>query len=515
MVDTSTPSPETASRPARGGRSGRAARIAARTNPAPVYLSTLNRRIGPIDALSEEGVAALHDAAMTILETTGIEFRDEIALADWARAGARVDGARVRLDRERLMELISTVPSSFDMHARNPDRTLRVGERSSVFANAYGAPFIHDFDGTRRPSQLKDAQNLFKLAQMSQAMHVPGILPVEPQDVAVPERHLELVHAALTLTDKPIMGPVYSETAARDTLTMLRLTLGEEFLEDHVAVAALLNCNTPLVWDETMLQSLRVYSAAGQPCLLTPFVLAGASTPASPQAGVALLIAEALAGIAYSQIIRPGAPAVLGVALMGVSMKTGAPMLGSPEPGLMNLMVGQMARFYGVPWRSCTMWTGGKAADLQAGFDSANTMWSVLLGGCNFIVHSAGFVEGALAVSYAKWMQDSYQLEGFQRFFEGLRDEPMQAILSDIAEIGPGGHFLGTDHTRENPFLINPLQNNDSFEQWEIEGSCNAQDVGAKAAQAQLERYTEPPMAGETREALAAFMAEKRALYRG
>ncbi|MEM1341939.1 MAG: trimethylamine methyltransferase family protein, partial [Pseudomonadota bacterium] len=228
-----------------------------------------------------------------------------------------------------------------------------------------------------------------------------------------------------------------------------------------------------------------------------------------------LLIAEALAGIAYSQIIRPGAPAVLGVALMGVSMKTGAPMLGSPEPGLMNLMVGQMARFYGVPWRSCTMWTGGKAADLQAGFDSANTMWSVLLGGCNFIVHSAGFVEGALAVSYAKWMQDSYQLEGFQRFFEGLRDEPMQAILSDIAEIGPGGHFLGTDHTRENPFLINPLQNNDSFEQWEIEGSCNAQDVGAKAAQAQLERYTEPPMAGETREALAAFMAEKRALYRG
>jgi trimethylamine---corrinoid protein Co-methyltransferase len=189
-------------------------------------------------------------------------------------------------------------------------------------------------------------------------MHVPGILPVEPQDIPVPQRHLDLVSSALTLTDKPIMGSVLDKTAARDTMEMVRIVFGEAFVDQNVVLTSLLNCNTPLVWDETMLESLRVYAAADQPCLLTPFVLAGASAPASPLGGVTLLIAESLAGIAYSQIIRRGCPMVLGVAIMGVSMKTGAPMMGSPEPGLMNLLVGQMARHYKLPWRSCVMWTG-------------------------------------------------------------------------------------------------------------------------------------------------------------
>jgi len=500
-------------RPARGVRGGRAARVAARTNPPPVYLPTLNRAVGPVDLLGPEGVARIHDAAMTILETTGIEFRDPVALADWRRAGADVQGERVRIRREMLMELISTVPSGWTYHARNPERSVHVGGTSSVFANAYGAPFVYDLDGKRRPSQLSDAQNFFKLGQMSQSMHVPGILPVEPQDVPVPLRHLELVHAALTLTDKPIKGSVLSETAARDTVDMTRIVFGEEFVDQNAVVAALLNCNTPLVWDETMLQSLRVYAAANQPCLLSPFVLAGASTPASPQGGVALLIAESLAGMAYAQIIRRGCPMVLGVAIMGVSMKTGAPMMGSPEPGLMNLLVGQMARHYGVPWRSCTMWTGSKSPDMQAGFDSANTMWPVLLGGCNFVVHSAGFLEGALGVSYSKWVHDALQLENFHRFFSGLQDEDLGALLGDVERQGPGGHFLGTDHTRENPMHMNLLQNNDSFEQWEAEGARNADIVGRAEAQRMLDNYLRPPMPDDQAGALAEFVAKKRAAY--
>jgi trimethylamine--corrinoid protein Co-methyltransferase len=497
----------------RSGRGGRAARVQARTNPAPVYLSTLHRTVGPIDLLGPEGVEKIHNAAMTILEKTGIEFRDQTALADWKRAGADVQGERVRIGREMLMELISTVPINWAYHARNPDRSARVGGRDTVFANAYGAPFVYGLDGVRRPSTLEDAHNFFKLAQMSQAMHVPGILPVEPQDVPVPQRHLELVHAALTLTDKPIKGSVLSETAARDTMEMLRIVHGEEFVDQNVVVAALLNCNTPLVWDETMLQSLRVYAAANQPCLLSPFVLAGASTPASPTGGVALLIAESLAGMAYSQIIRPGCPMVLGVAIMGVSMKTGAPMMGSPEPGLMNLLVGQMARHYGVPWRSCTMWSGAKAADLQAGFDSANTMWPVLLGGCNYVVHSAGFVEGALGVSYAKWVHDAYQLESYHRFFSGLQEENVDALLGDISQIGPGGHFLGTDHTRENPMVMNPLQNNDSFEQWESEGARSADEIGLVEAARMLEHYVKPPMPDDQAGALQEFVERKRVEY--
>ncbi|MCG7522042.1 trimethylamine methyltransferase family protein [Ruegeria sp. Ofav3-42] len=498
----------------RGSRSGgRAARVSARTNPPPVYLSTLHRQVGPIDLLGPEGVEEIHNAAMTILETIGIEFRDPVALADWKRAGADVEGQRVRIGREMLMDLISSVPNDWDYHARNPERSARVGGRDTVFANAYGAPFVYGLDGVRRPSMLEDAHNFFKLAQMSQSMHVPGILPAEPQDVQVPLRHLELVHAALTLTDKPIKGSVLSETAARETMDMLRIVHGEQFVDENVVVAALLNCNTPLVWDDTMLQSLRVYAGANQPCLLSPFVLAGASTPASPTGGVALLIAESLAGMAYSQIIRRGAPMVLGVAIMGVSMKTGAPMMGSPEPGLMNLLVGQMARFYGVPWRSCTMWSGSKSPDLQAAFDSANTMWPVLLGGCNFVVHSAGFVEGALGVSYSKWIHDSYQLEGYHRFFSGLKTENLSSILDDVSRIGPGGHFLGTDHTRENPMVMNPLQNNDSFEQWELEGARNADEVGREAARTMLANYVQPLMPDDIRGALDEFVANKKQAY--
>ena len=498
----------------RGRTGGRAARVAARTNPAPVYLPTLNRAIGPVNLLDADGIEKIHNAAMTILEETGIAFRDPAALADWKKFGAKVDGERVRIGRDMLMDLISTVPSQWAYHARNAERTIQVGGSNTIFANAYGAPFVYGLDGVRRPSQLSDAHNFFKLAQMSQSMHAPGILPAEPQDVPVSLRHLELVHAALTLTDKPIMGSVLSETAARETMEMLRIVHGEPFVEDNVVTAALLNCNTPLVWDQTMLDSLRVYAAANQPCLLSPFVLAGASTPASPTGGVALLIAESLAGMAYSQIIRRGAPMVLGVAIMGVSMKTGAPMMGSPEPGLMNLLVGQMARFYDVPWRSCTMWSGAKSPDLQAGFDSANTMWPVLLGGCNFVVHAAGFVEGALGVSYAKWMQDSYQLESYHRFFTGLQHENLDAILEDVSKIGPGGHFLGTDHTRENPMVMNPLQNNDSFEQWELEGSKNADQVGREAAQRMLESYVQPPMSSDQRGALDDYVGRKTADYK-
>ncbi|MCV6545825.1 MAG: trimethylamine methyltransferase family protein [Cohaesibacter sp.] len=499
----------------RSARSGRAARMQARTNPPPVYLPTLHRKVGPINLLGPDGVETIHNAAMTILEETGIAFRDPVALADWKRAGADVDGERVRMSREMLMELISSVPSTYCMNARNPERSIDIGGNNSIFANAYGAPFVYGLDRQRRPSQLQDAHNFFKMAHMSQAMHVPGILPVEPQDVPVPERHLDLVHAALSLTDKPIMGSVLSERAARDTVKMAQIVFGEAFVDQNVVLTALLNCNTPLVWDETMLESLRVYAAANQPCLLSPFVLAGASTPASPLGGVSLLIAESLAGMAYSQIIRKGCPMVMGVAIMGVSMKTGAPMMGSPEPGLMNLLVGQMARHYGVPWRSCTMWTGSKSPDLQAGFDSANTMWPVLLGGCNFIVHSAGFLEGALGVSYAKWVHDAYQLEVYHRFFSGLKEENLDALLGDISSIGPGGHFLGTDHTRENPLQMNPLQNNDSFEQWLDEGANNAEAVGLREAQRILDHYVKPPMPDDQAGALAEFVAKKRLAYKG
>ena len=492
---------------------GREARIKARTSAAPVYLPAIDRRVGPIDLLGPEGVDKIHKAAMRILGEIGIVFRDARALAHWKKAGARVEGERVHIAEELLVDLMSSVPSRYMFHARNPVHSVPVGDNFSIFANCYGSPFVYGLDGVRRRSELADAKNFLRLAQMSPAMHVSGILPAEPQDIPVPQRHLDLVSSALKLTDKPVMGSVISEAAAQDTIEMLRIVFGEEFVDRNVVVTALLNCNTPLVWDETMLDALRVYAAANQPALLTPFLLAGASGPASPLGGVALLIAEALAGIAYAQIVRRGCPMVLGVALMGVSMKTGAPMLGTAEPGLMNLLVGQMARHYNIPWRSCTMWTGSKMADIQAGYDSANSMWPVLLGGCNFVVHAAGFVEGALGVSYAKWVQDSHQLDSYHRFFSGIADEALDPLLADIAAVGPGGHFLGTDHTRENAFTMNRLQNNDSYEKWVDDGAKSGEQVGVEEAKRQLETYVAPPMSDETCGALDKFVATKRVAY--
>ena len=296
-------------------RSGREARIKARTQGPTVYLPAVNRKVGPINLLGPEGVEKIHAAAMRILSEVGIVFRDARALQHWKEAGARVDGERVHIPEALLMELLASVPGEYVYNARNPAHTVKVGGSHSIFANCYGSPFVYDLDGERRRSTLADTQNFFKLAQMSPAMHVAGIIPVEPQDVPVPERHLDLVSSVLKLSDKPVMGSVISETAARDTIDMLRIVFGADYVDKNVVVTALLNCNTPLVWDETMLDALRIYAAANQPALLTPFLLAGASGPASPLGGVALLIAESLAGIAYAQIVRRGCPMVMGAAL--------------------------------------------------------------------------------------------------------------------------------------------------------------------------------------------------------
>lgn len=273
---------------------GREARIKARTSTVPVYLPAVNRKVGPLNLLGPEGVQKIHKAAMRILGDIGIVFRDARALAHWKQAGARVDGDRVYLAEELISDLISAVPSRYTFNARNHVHTVEVGDSFSIFANCYGSPFVYGLDGARRRSELADTRNFLKLAQMSPAMHVSGILPAEPQDIPVPQRHLDLVSSALKLTDKPIMGSVISEDAARDTIEMLRIVFGEDYVDQNVVVTALLNCNTPLVWDATMLDALRIYAAANQPALLTPFLLAGASGPASPMGGVALLIAEAL-----------------------------------------------------------------------------------------------------------------------------------------------------------------------------------------------------------------------------
>ena len=324
--------------------SGRAARHRARVGaPAPM-LPPLELALPFYEVLDEEGVERIHDASMRILEQVGIDFRDDEAIDYWKAARADVDGYRVRIDRALLMELVAKAPETFTLAARNPQRSVPIGGRHMVFVPTYGSPFVLDFDDRRRYGTLDDLHAFHKLAYLSPSMHLTGGIVCEPVDVAVPKRHLHVAYSLLRHSDKPFMGATTARERAEDTVAMARIAFGEDFIANHTVLTGVLNCNSPLVWDATMLDALKVYAANNQAVIASPFVMAGASTPASSAAAVAQLNAEALAGVAFAQLVRPGAPMIYGQFLATVDMQSGAPMAGTPEISLMNFMVGQLAR---------------------------------------------------------------------------------------------------------------------------------------------------------------------------
>ncbi|MCL4674802.1 MAG: trimethylamine methyltransferase family protein, partial [Pararhodobacter sp.] len=371
--------------PSRGRSGGAAARRSARLHAPLVYLPNAVRNIPTYEVLNAEGLERIDDAAMGILETIGIEFRDDRSAEIWKEAGASVDGHRIRIPRQLLRALIASVPAEFAYHARNPERSVRVGGRNMIFGPAYGTPNVIDLDGVRRQATADDMRTLMKLHQVNPAIHYNGGYTQEPMDVAVPHRHLHMVESSFLTTDKPIMGSGQSAYQARDSLEMARIVFGADYVDRNVVMTAIFNGNSPLVWDQTQLESMRLYAAANQAMLISPFVLYGASTPVHILAGTAQIVAEALAAVAYTQIIRPGCRAVMGVAPMGVYMKSGSPTFGSPEVALMMYVFGQMARFYGVPWRTNGAKTGSKNDDLYAGYDSILKVYPAILGGCNLL----------------------------------------------------------------------------------------------------------------------------------
>jgi len=322
-----------------------------------------------------------------------------------------------------------------------------------------------------------------------------------------------MVYSHIRLSDKPFMGSVTATVRAADSVTMAKLLFGDEFVDNNCVLINLINANSPMVWDATMLGALKVYARHNQATIVAPFVLGGASTPASSVGAVAQLNAEALAGIAYGQLVAPGAPMIYGQFLAPVSMKSGAPMAGTPEVCTMNYMVGQLARRYGLPWRSSGMISGSKVVDAQAAYESVMTMHSVLLAGANFVLHAAGWLEGGLTASLAKFVLDSEQIAMFYKFAQGVDLDDLPGAMAAVREVGPGGHFLGADHTRENfqsAFFMPELLDNNSFEQWEVEGSKDANARAIERVRAMLERYVPPPLDPAVDEELLAFMARRR-----
>ena len=495
-----------------GKRRGRAARKKARTEKPVAFLPELDRRIPVVDLMTPNQLERIHDATMSLLETKGIEFRDDESADLWKTAGARVDGHRVRIDRGHLMELIATVPETYTMVGRNPARSVTLGRMKQVFTPAYGSPNVLDLDGQRRYGTLDDFTAFAKLAHMSPAMHLSGGVLCEPLDIPVPKRHLHMVYGLIKHSDKPFMGMVTARERAEDTVAMARILFGDDFVDNNTVMTSIANCNSPLVWDQTMLDAAKVYAAANQAMLYTPFVLGGASTPASTVGSLVQINAEALAGIAFSQLVRRGAPAVYGQWLATVSMKSGAPMAGTPEICHMNMLVGQMARHYRVPWRCSGGCSSAKIVDAQAGYESARNMYGVMMSGANFVLSTAGYMEGALTQSYAKFVLDAEQMEMFYRLGQGVDFGELEAALETMNEIEPGGHYLGTSHTLENfekAFVMPELMNHDSFEQWQADGGEDANERAVSRAKRMLADYEPPPLDEAIDEALRDFVARR------
>ena len=494
--------------------SGRTARHRARVGVRPPMLAPLELALPWYEVLDEEGVERIHDASMRILEEVGIEFRDDESIACWKEAGADVDGYRVRIDRAQLMELVAMAPETFTLTARNPERSVPIGGRHMVFVPTYGSPFVLGFDNQRRYGTLDDLQAFHKLAYLSASMHLTGGITCEPVDLPVPRRHLHTVYSALKHSDKPFMGATTSRERAEDTVAMAQIAFGRDFIKNHTVLTGVLNCNSPLVWDATMLDALKIYAANNQAVIASPFVMAGASTSASVVGAVAQLNAEALAGVAFAQLVRPGAPMIYGQFLATVDMQTGAPMAGTPEISLMNFMVGQLARRYKLPWRSSGMTAGSKLVDAQAAYESNMTMQSVLLAGANYVFHAAGWLEGGLTASFAKFVLDAEQMEMYYRLGSGVDMSDLDDAMQAVREIGPGGHFLGTAHTLEKfetAFFAPKLFDNASFEQWKVEGALDANQRALRHAGEMLRAYEPPPMDEAMDEALREYIARREA----
>ncbi len=498
----------------RGG--GRDARRAARARSSGPTIPYITRKVPVYELLDEEGLALIEHNADTILEEVGLDFRDDAgALALWKDAGASIDGERVRFPGGLCRNLIQqSAPAEFTQYARNPQRSVVIGGNHTVLVPAYGPPFIRSLDEGRRYATIEDFRNFVKLAYMSPSMHHSGGTVCEPVDLPVNKRHLDMVYSHMRYSDKPFMGSVTAPERAQDTVDMAKILFGEEFVEHNTVITSLINANSPMVWDSTMLGALRIYAQNNQATVISPFILAGAMSPVTVAGTCAQILAEALAGMAFAQLVRPGAPVVFGTFASSISMQSGAPTFGTPEPSLVLYICAALARRLGVPFRSGGGLCASKTADAQAAYESANTLQAAMLAGVNFMLHTAGWLEGGLVMGYEKFVMDADQAAMIQVFLNGVDLSENGQAMDAIREVGPGQHFLGCAHTQANfetAFYRSAVADNNSFEQWQAEGSLDAEQRANVIWKRRLEEYHPPDLDPAIDEALSEFMGKRKA----
>lgn len=502
-----------AKRRTRGG--GGAARRAERGAISFETAKYIERNIPDFEILTAEALEIIADNAETVLEEIGVNFvSNPAALERWRDAGADVQGERVHIPRGLARALIRTAPSTFTQHARNPARTVEIGGRNLVLAPVYGPPFVRDVAGGRRYATMEDFRKFVKLGYMSKWLHHSGGTVCEPTDIAVNKRHLDMLHAHMTLSDKPFMGSVTEPSRARDSVEMCEILFGKEFVQNNTVMTSLININSPLTFDDVMMGAMEIYAEANQACIVSPFIVGGAMAPVSVAGTLTQVMAEVLAGVAYNQLVRPGAPVIMGAFVTSIDMNSGAPTFGTPEAAQITYGAGQIARMLGLPYRSAGSFCGSKLPDAQAAYETANSLNAGLMSGVNFMLHACGWLEGGLVSSFEKFVMDADQLGVLHKLAAGVAvDEEAQA-MDAIAEVGPSGHYLGCAHTQANfksAFWKSDLLDYKPFETWSDEGARDTQELARQRVETLMSQYQQPQMDPAVLESLNAYVAQKKA----
>ena len=503
----------TRTRRTRGG--GGAARRAERSAVSFDTAKYIERNIPNFEVLNEEALQIIEANAEQILEEVGVNFVDNpAAMQRWRDAGADIDGERVRIPKGLARKLCETAPSSFIQHARNPDRNVEIGGRNLVLAPVYGPPFVRDVAGGRRYATIDDFQKFVKLGYMSKWLHHSGGTVCEPTDVPVNKRHLDMLHAHMTLSDKPFMGSVTEPSRAQDSVDMAGILFGKDFVQQKTVMTSLININSPMTFDDVMMGALEVYAQNNQACIISPFIVGGAMAPVSVAGTLTQVMAEALAGIAYSQLCKAGAPVVMGAFVTSIDMNSGAPTFGTPEAAHITYGAGQLARRMGLPYRSSGGFTGSKLPDAQAAYETANSLNMGLLSGVNFMLHACGWLEGGLVSSFEKFVMDADQLGTLHHLAQGVAIDENAQAMGAIREVGPGGHYLGCEHTQANfksAFWKSDVLDYKPFETWEDEGARDTQALASARVEKMLGDYVQPALDQGIAEALSEFVAVKKA----
>ncbi len=513
MTEAGTETAPRSGRRSGGARGGAARRGGGGLRQSPWELAVNADR--PIDPMRPEGVEAVHDAAMRVLEEIGVDFLHDEAREILRAAGCRVEGLRVRMGRDFVMEMVRRAPAQFDITPRNPERRVTIGGDRMVFVNVSSPPNAMDLDRGRRVGNMTDFCNLIRLTQAFNCIELAGGYPVEPVDVHASVRHLDCLFEKLTLTDKVVHAYSLGRERVEDVMEMVRIAGGLSHEEFDAAPRMYTNINSssPLKHDQPMLDGAMRCARRGQPVIVTPFTLAGAMAPVTLAGATVLSVAECLAAVALLEWIRPGAPVVMGTFTSNVDMKSGAPAFGTPEYARATQMAGQMARHYGLPMRASNA-CAANAPDGQAMWESANSLWACVTSGTNVVYHAAGWLEGGLIASFEKFVMDCELVQQLRHYMKGVTVTEGDLALEAIREVDSSGHFFGCQHTQdryESAFYQPFLSDWRNYEAWSQAGAIETA-ARANAIWKRILAEFEPPAMDEgVREELSDFVARRKA----